>query len=316
MSQHQADAFRMIRGWVGPFGSNRPRRRKPRGPRVEALEGRLLLAGSVAADEPPIAVKDAPVLICPPLLGTTRSQPWVEGLPTSGVVATFFTYDPPESIDDLKATIDWGDGTTSKGVVQVQDAGMFDIVAPDKIYDQAGTYEMVVKAVDAQGKAATVSTNIEVAPAPDEPAGIPEAIRNVGGPAPEVQETAIVERSAVPLAVAVPAASPTPVVATPLPIPIAVPSPIVGFGAGGSRFGPIGNPFLTRIAGYHRSPWANHRGPAFHHARPFAATALLNSQRALPAMIAPASFGARFARTHSMSWSAWFRPGRSRWAAR
>ena len=85
-----------------------------------------------------------------------RLQP-VEGLPFSGIVASFTDTDSDVAAD-YAATIDWGDGTTSAGVVTSNNANGFGFaVSGTHTYNDEGAYPVIVSLSDADGSSATAS---------------------------------------------------------------------------------------------------------------------------------------------------------------
>jgi streptogramin lyase len=66
----------------------------------------------------------------------------VEGLPFNGIVATFTDPAGPEPVANYSATIDWGDGTTTPGVIGMVDAVTFSVSAPagGHTYVEEGNY--------------------------------------------------------------------------------------------------------------------------------------------------------------------------------
>jgi hypothetical protein len=81
----------------------------------------------------------------------------IEGQQINGIVATFtdVTY-PTNSPSDFTATINWGDGTTSAGIVTVQ--GSLFVVRGSHTYTEEGTYSIKVTISDDGGAAATANT--------------------------------------------------------------------------------------------------------------------------------------------------------------
>jgi len=84
------------------------------------------------------------------------------GSPFSGVVATFTDANTANTAGDLTATIDWGDGNTTTGIVS-GGSGTFS-VSGTHTYASAGSYPVVVTLTDdAPGTAsATVTSTANV----------------------------------------------------------------------------------------------------------------------------------------------------------
>src|SRR5262249_36023073 len=91
-----------------------------------------------------------------PLIGSAVSVHGTEGAPLTNVdVATFVDLDPLGDADDMVASIDWGDGTSTAGTV-VQDAqippggGTSFHVEGSHTYTEeiAGVYPVIVKITD------------------------------------------------------------------------------------------------------------------------------------------------------------------------
>jgi Domain of unknown function (DUF4214)/PKD domain len=70
-------------------------------------------------------------------------------------VATFTDANPGADVADFTATIDWGDGQTTAGVISVQTSGGFAVQGGHR-YDAKGTYPVIVQVQDAGGSVATV----------------------------------------------------------------------------------------------------------------------------------------------------------------
>ncbi|HEV3343847.1 MAG TPA: FG-GAP-like repeat-containing protein, partial [Pirellulales bacterium] len=89
-----------------------------------------------------------------------------EGVPATGVVATFVDAVPFTTPSDYIATIDWGDGHTSPGTVtaDAQAAGVFDVVAGNT-YARFGQYPVAIT-IDARGHATAAQALADVADAP------------------------------------------------------------------------------------------------------------------------------------------------------
>jgi hypothetical protein len=90
----------------------------------------------------------------------------IEGQQVNGIVATFtdVTY-PTNSPDDFTATINWGDGTTSDGIVTAQ--GSLFVVRGSHTYAEEGSYSIKATINDVGGAAtANTSSKATIADAP------------------------------------------------------------------------------------------------------------------------------------------------------
>jgi hypothetical protein len=85
------------------------------------------------------------------------------GVPLALQVAAFSDGNPNSTISDFSASINWGDGTTSAGVVASQalgtTTGPYDVTGTHT-YAKAGTYKFTVTAADVGGAKVTVSSTI------------------------------------------------------------------------------------------------------------------------------------------------------------
>jgi hypothetical protein len=77
------------------------------------------------------------------------------------VLASFTDADPSAPLSDYKATITWGNGTTSAGTIAVDAQGGY-CVSGGHTYATAGTYAVTVLVTDAGGSSATVATSLAV----------------------------------------------------------------------------------------------------------------------------------------------------------
>ena len=85
-----------------------------------------------------------------------------EGLPFSGLVATFLAADAALTAGDFAASIDWGDAQTSSGTVTANGSGGFDVTG-DHTYPSAGTYAVDVTVTSTPtGDAATAHSTAQV----------------------------------------------------------------------------------------------------------------------------------------------------------
>jgi uncharacterized protein (TIGR03118 family) len=84
-----------------------------------------------------------------------------EGIAYNGVVATFTDADPAGNLSDYSASINWGDGSNSTGVVSSAAGGGF-VVTGSHTYSEAATKTATVTVSDAGGSAATASSSADV----------------------------------------------------------------------------------------------------------------------------------------------------------
>jgi hypothetical protein len=132
----------------------------------------------------PVSIPDA-VPILPGPNGTLNAVPKASATVATafnGVVATFSDSDPTAKASQFTATINWGDGHTSNGVVQQNAQGGFDVVGTNTfgiagliptsvhIQDFTGSPELDVANV-MQVAAAATTTTLAVAPNPAAIAG-------------------------------------------------------------------------------------------------------------------------------------------------
>jgi PKD repeat protein len=116
--------------------------------------------GSSAAAAGTATVQDAPLTA----QGTTLAA--VEGQDTGSVtVATFTDADPGATAGDYTATIAWGDGTSSSGVIAPDGQGGF-TVGGSHVYADEGSYAVSVTINDAGGSTATAGGTATVSDAP------------------------------------------------------------------------------------------------------------------------------------------------------
>jgi len=97
--------------------------------------------GATASSSATATVTEADQLAGSPVTFTT-----VSGSPFSGVVATFTDANTANTPGDFTATIDWGDGTTTAGIVS-GGAGSF-TVSGSHTYASAGSYPVTVTLTD------------------------------------------------------------------------------------------------------------------------------------------------------------------------
>ncbi len=98
-----------------------------------------------------------------PLTATAATVTGVEGVALTNAIATFTDANPNATLGDFTATIAWGDGSTSSGVV-TENSGVFAVSGPHT-YAAAGSYAPVVTIVDAGGSTAQAHSSVVVDPA-------------------------------------------------------------------------------------------------------------------------------------------------------
>jgi hypothetical protein len=91
------------------------------------------------------------------------------GTQFSGTVATFTEAVPDIVASDYTATIEWGDGTSSAGIITPASGGGF-AVSCAHTYAAGGTFAISVKITDVQGATATATSTATVAGPPGSPA--------------------------------------------------------------------------------------------------------------------------------------------------
>jgi hypothetical protein len=114
------------------------------------------VGGASATASSGVGVSDAP--LSPNGLTLNMSQ----GATFTGVLATFTDGDPNGATTDYTASIDWGDGATSTGSVQVDSNGGFDVIG-SHAYSLSGTFTIGISIADAGGALATTSSTAQVA---------------------------------------------------------------------------------------------------------------------------------------------------------
>jgi hypothetical protein len=92
-----------------------------------------------------------------------------EGVPFTGVVATFTDANPSPRLTDFSAAINWGDGTNSPGTISARAGGGFTVTGSHAF--RAGNPAIMVVISDAGGATATASSSAVVADVPITAAG-------------------------------------------------------------------------------------------------------------------------------------------------
>jgi hypothetical protein len=93
-------------------------------------------------------VSDAPLSATPTSFGVLKRMPF------SGTVATFTDANPAAPVSDFTASIDWGDGQVTTGVINMQAGGVF-AVAGSHTFKGRGDYPVTVTVRDDGGSTAT-----------------------------------------------------------------------------------------------------------------------------------------------------------------
>jgi hypothetical protein len=109
--------------------------------------------GATAAGSGTATVADAPLQATGRSLKLTAHK-------FSGAVATFTDADLGGSLSDYAATIDWGDGTTSSGVIGYSN-GVFTVSGSHSYRPFAGTRTITITIEDAGGSTVTVLSTIQ-----------------------------------------------------------------------------------------------------------------------------------------------------------
>ena len=100
-----------------------------------------------------------------PLTATSKVVNPTEGMAFTGTVATFTDADPNGAVSDYSATIDWGDGQNSFGVITANSTGAFNVTGTNT-YAEAGSYSVNVVINDIGGSTTTARSSALVADAP------------------------------------------------------------------------------------------------------------------------------------------------------
>jgi uncharacterized repeat protein (TIGR01451 family) len=106
-----------------------------------------------------VDVADAPLTAAPTTLNAT------EGDSLTAIVASFADANPTTNIHDFTATIDWGDNTTSNGLIRLNGDGGFDVVGTHT-YGDEGPQTIAVTIDDAGGQSITADSTANIADAP------------------------------------------------------------------------------------------------------------------------------------------------------
>ena len=105
----------------------------------------------------PTVVADAP------LTSSGTSFTTLQGRSYTGVVASFTDADPNGTASDYSATIDWGTGQTSTGVITPNGSGGFNVTGTN-IYSVSGTDAITVTISDVGGSSTVATSSATVTP--------------------------------------------------------------------------------------------------------------------------------------------------------
>jgi hypothetical protein len=149
--------------------------------RIFSFNGTNFLAGPLGDSLPNNLVAADDLVLAEPAPASVPAQLTLSattGVPLSGVLGTFQDANPNANSHDSLATVDWGDGSSSQGVVEANASGGFS-VSGAHTYAQAGTMSVAVDVRDLGGAHVALHATIVVgAPVPTPPSsGLP-------GPAP------------------------------------------------------------------------------------------------------------------------------------
>jgi hypothetical protein len=101
-----------------------------------------------------------------PIVATGTAVTATEGAPFSGTVATFTDPDTSATAGEYSATISWGDGSTSAGVVSGPTGGLFTVSGSHTYVDEGSfTTSVVITDIDKASNSATASGTATVADA-------------------------------------------------------------------------------------------------------------------------------------------------------
>jgi hypothetical protein len=105
-----------------------------------------------------VSVPDGQLSMSPATVSAT------EGVPFSGVLATFTDANPNAPLTDYSAVIDWRDGTTSAGVIAAQSGGGYTVSGTHTF--EAGVFAPNITVIDVGGSTASTSVTFTVLDAP------------------------------------------------------------------------------------------------------------------------------------------------------
>jgi hypothetical protein len=115
-----------------------------------------------------------------PLSATGVDVSGTVGQPLSGTVAHIDDANPNAGADDFSVQINWGDGTSTTGIVGNSTTGGFDVTGTHT-YGAAGNYPVTISIADIGGSATTADSTARITSAPPPPPVVPATII-VSGP--------------------------------------------------------------------------------------------------------------------------------------
>jgi hypothetical protein len=115
---------------------------------VHDLDGTLTLAGSAVVGDAPLSASGSSFAV-------------VKKSTFTHTVATFTDANPGGTAAEFSASIDWGDGRTSAGVVSALAGGGFAVGGSHR-YDFKGSYRITVRIADAGGSTAAAFSTVSV----------------------------------------------------------------------------------------------------------------------------------------------------------
>jgi RHS repeat-associated protein len=107
-----------------------------------------------------------------PITSAGTSFSATAGQAFAGAVATFSGPSPGESANSYAATIDWGDGQVSEGLIAPDESGGYDVTG-SHVYARAGSYDVAATIADAGGAASVAHASAVVAAVPLTASGLP-----------------------------------------------------------------------------------------------------------------------------------------------
>jgi len=122
-------------------------------------------AGSIGQVGSNVIVADAPLTSSPASVAAT------EGTRFTGVVGTFTDANAVAPTSDFRASISWGDGRVTPGVIASLGGGVFSVTGTNQ-YADSGTYPVRIVVTDIGGSSTTTDTSAAVADAPLTPTSV------------------------------------------------------------------------------------------------------------------------------------------------
>jgi hypothetical protein len=113
------------------------------------------MSGNLASATGTVVIADAP------LTATGKTFSAVQGVAYLRSVANFTDADPNGTVADFSASINWGDGVTSLGMILVDGHGGFDVFG-NHTYNNTGSFSVVVTIQDVGGSMATANSTANV----------------------------------------------------------------------------------------------------------------------------------------------------------